>query len=67
MDAFQFSLKFTVELAKLPPQIPVTVLAPGFPLEPAATVLPHPLKISGALGLGTKGNPLPQISEIKMN
>ena len=82
----QFTLQFTVELAKFPPQIPVTIVEPGlmgvtellpqlpvtivepgFPLELAAPVMPHSLEISGALGLGINGNPLPQIPESLIN
>ena len=60
-DPFQFPLKFTVELAKLPPHIPVTVLGPEFKLELAAAVLTHPLNHYGSLGLGIKGNLLHKI------
>ena len=67
MDPFQFSLQFTVELSKLSPQIPVTALEPGFPLEIVSPVMPHQLKQYVALGLGIKGNPLPQISYMHIN
>ena len=60
-------LQFTAELAKLPPKVPVTVLEPGFPLELAASLMPHPMKKSGTLGLGIKVNPLPQTSEIPID
>ena len=62
-DTIQFTLKLTAELVKLPPQIPVTVLEPGFSLGLAALALPHPLDIYGDLGFGIKGNPLPQFQK----
>ena len=61
-DPLQFPPKFTVELAKIPPQFPVTVLETGLPLGIVAPVLPYTLDVSGSLGLGINGNPHPQIS-----
>ena len=50
-DPFQFTLQFTVKLEKLPPQISVTVLEPGFLLELVAPVMPHPQKQYGDVGV----------------
>ena len=67
MDPLQFPLKFIVELEKLQPQVPVTLMEPEFPFELAGPVSYHPLKISRTLELGINSNPLPQISEIPIN
>ena len=63
-----------MELVKLPPHLPVTLveprlikLPPQHPVELAERVLLHPLVASGALGLAIYGNPIPQISESPMN